>query len=133
MRNQTRNVRSEKPTRKLDGAGNFTDYGWEKFESHQKENPNMLVAGFLDGRLIHIFEFSFNEQGFTSRLQAQLERRFPNGDRIGQYLRSADFSFIHYKDAESLETIYTTSKQELAAAQPYITRGVFEHLEKTAQ
>ena len=78
----------------------------------------MLVAGFLDAHLIHIFEFSFNEQGFTSRLQEQLERRFPTGDITSEYLRSAQFSFIHYKDAESLKTIYIASKQELTKAQP---------------
>ncbi len=131
-----RNYRTDsiaKSPTKLNGGGNFTDYSWQKFERHKEENPNMLVAGFVNGRLIYIFGFSFNEQNFTSRLQAQLERRFPNGDRIGQYLRSADFSFIHYKDVESFETIYTASKQQLIEAKPYITKGVFEHLEKIAQ
>lgn len=128
-----RNVRSDstaKNPRKLDGGGNFTDYGWAKFERHQKENPNMLVAGFVDGKLIYIFEFSFNEQGFTSRLREQLERRFPTGDITGEYLRSAQFSFIHYKDARSLKTIYTASRQELIEAQPYITQALFDYLEK---
>ena len=131
-----RNVRSDstaKTPRKLDGSGNFTDYSWQKFERHQRENPNMLVAGFLDAHLIHIFEFSFNEQGFTSRLQEQLERRFPTGDITSEYLRSAQFSFIHYKDAVSLKTIYIASKQELTKAQPHITKNLFYYLEKKAQ
>lgn len=131
-----RNIRSDAPTknaRKLNGEGNFTDYTWEKFRRHQEDNPNMLVAGFLDGRLIHIFEFSFNEQNFTSRLQEQLKHRFPNGDITGQYLRSAQFLFKHYKAARSLKTIYTASNQELIKAQLHITKGVFEHLEKTAR
>ena len=34
--------------------------------------------------------------------------------------------------AESLETIYTAPKQELIKAQPYMTRDLFKHLEKTA-
>jgi len=127
-----RNVRAGTP-RKLDGGGNFTDYSWEKFHRHQKENANMLVAGFLDGRLIHIFEFSFNEQSFTSRLREQLERRFPDGDITGEYLRSAYFSFKHYKYAGSLKTIYTAPRQELTKARPHITRSVFDHLEKTAR
>ncbi len=93
----------------------------------------MLVAGFVDGILIHIFEFSFNEPGFTSRLRDRLEDRFPNGDITGQYLRSAAFSFGHYKDADSLKIIYAASGQKLIKAQLYITKGVFEHLEKTTQ
>lgn len=126
-----RNVRSV-TTRKLDGGGNFTDYSWQKFRRHQEENPSMLVSGFLDGRLIYIFEFSFNEQGFTSRLQEQLERRFPNGDITGEYLRSAAFAFKNYKDAASLKTIYTASRQEVTEAQPHMTKSVFEYLEKIA-
>ncbi len=131
-----RNVRSDstaKNRRKLDGSGNFTDYSWQKFERHQKENPNMLVAGFLNAQLIHIFKFSFNEQVFTSRLQEQLENKFPTGDIEGIYLRSASFTFKHYKDALSLQTIYTASKQELIKAQPHITKNVFDYLEKTDQ
>ena len=89
----------------------------------------MLVAGFVDGHLIYILGFSFNEQDFTSRLRVQLENKFPDGDISGIYLRSADFSFKHYKDAESRETIYTTSKQKLTEVKPYITREVFRHLE----
>ena len=131
-----KNIRSDstaKTPRKLDGGGNFTDYTWEKFERHQKESPNMLVAGFIDGRLIHIFEFSFNEQSFISRLRERLEARFPNGDVIGQYLRSAQFTFNHYKDAESLKIIYTAPSQELLKARARMTGDIFRYLMRTAQ
>lgn len=130
------NVRSNstaKIKRKLNGGGSFSDYTWEKFEKDQKENPNMLVAGFVDGRLIYIFEFSFNEQSFTSLLKEKLKKRFPNGDITGEYLRGSAFSFKHYKDAESLKTIYIAPKQELTTAQPYITGPVFKYLEKIPQ
>ena len=131
-----KNIRSDstaKTPRKLDGGGNFTDYTWEKFERHQEESPNMLVAGFIDGRLIHIFEFSFNEQSFISRLREQLEARFPSGDVIGQYLRSAQFTFNHYKDAESLKIIHTAPSQELIEARGRMTGNLFRYLMRTAQ
>ena len=131
-----KNIRSDstaKTPRKLDGGGNFTDYTWEKFERHREESPNMLVAGFIDGRLIHIFEFSFNEQSFISRLREQLERRFPNGDVSGQYLRSAQFTFNHYKGVESLKTIYTVSMQELLKARSRMTESLFIHLMRGGQ
>ena len=130
-----RNVRTDSTAKnpaKLNGSGNFTDYTWARFQEHQEENINMLVAGFVDGLLIYIFKFCFNEPSFTSRLQEQLKRRFPKGDITSQYLRSAEFSFIHYKDAGSLETIYTAPRQELIRAQPYMTRDLFKHLEKMA-
>lgn len=118
---------------KLNGGGNFTDYTWARFEKHQKENPNMLVAGFVNGYLIYIFEFSFNSPDFTVRLQEQLERQLPSGDIKGSYGRSASFIFQNYKDARSLKTIYTSPKQELIKARPYITRNVFNYLEKIAE
>ena len=129
------NVRSDstaKTQRKLNGGGSFSDYTLEKFERVQRENPNMLVAGFVDGRLIYIFEFSFNEQSFISLLKRGLEKRFPNGDIIGQYLRGLKFSFKHYRDAESLQTIYIAPPEKLAEAKPYITGPVFKYLEKIA-
>ena len=128
-----RNFRTDSKTKnpkKLNGGGNFTDYGWKKLERHKKENPNMVVAGFVDGHLLHIFEFSFNEDSFISQLQKQLEKRFPEGDKIGEYLRSASFSFIHYKDAESLKPIYTAPQQELIKAEPYMTKALFEYLNR---
>ena len=131
-----KNIRSDstaKTLRKLDGSGNFTDYTLEKFKRHQEEKPNMLVAGFIDGRLIHIFEFSFNEQSFTSRLQEQFDRHFPNGDVPGQYLRNAQFTFNHYKDAKSLKTIYTVPRQELLKARSRMTENLFKYLMRTAQ
>ena len=127
-----RNFRTDSKTKnpkKLNGSGNFTDYGWKKLERHKK-NPNMVVAGFVDGHLLHIFEFSFNEDSFISQLQKQLERHFPNGDVKGIYLRSASFSFIHYKDAESLKPIYTAPQQELIKAKPYMTKALFEYLNR---
>ena len=131
-----RNFRTDstsKNPRKLNGGGNFTDYTWARFKKHQQENPNMLVAGFVNGRLIYIFGFSFNEQSFTSRLQEQLEQHFSAGDSKGVYQRSADFSFKHYKDAESLEIIYSVSKSELTEAKPYITGPVFKYLENNIE
>ena len=126
------NVRSDS-TKKLNGGGSFSDYTWARFGKDKKENPNMLVAGFVDGYLIYIFEFSFNEPDFTARLQEQLEHRLPTGDVKGSYGRSVSFIFENYKDAESLKIIYITSKQELVKAQPYITGPVFKYLEKIVE
>ena len=130
------NVRSDstaKNPRKLDGGGNFSDYTWARFQKHEKENPNMLVAGFVDGHLIYIFEFSFNEQNFISLLREKLEYYLPDGDKPRSYGRKVGFTFKHYKDAESLKTIYIASKQELLKAEPYITGPVFKYLEKIAE
>ena len=131
-RNFRTDSKAKKPD-KLNGGGNFTDYTWARFQKHEAENPYMVVAGFVDGRLIYIFEFSFNEHSFTSRLRKRLEDKLPNGDVSGEYQRSADFSFKHYKDAESLKTVYIAPKEELIKAKPHITKPFFKHLEQTVQ
>ncbi|MYB64357.1 hypothetical protein F4X73_06680 [Candidatus Poribacteria bacterium] len=131
-RNFRTDSKAKKP-KKLNGGGNFTDYTWARFQKHQQEKPNMLVAGFVNGRLIYIFGFSFNEQSFISRLQEQLEHHFSAGDSKGVYQRSAEFSFKHYKDVESLEIIYSVSKRELNEAKPYITGPVFKYLENNIE
>ena len=130
-----KNVRSDSTAKnkpKLNGGGNFTDYSWAKFQRHQKENPNMLVAGFVDGQLIHIYEFSFNESDFTARLKDQLEKSFPNGDVTGSYLRSAQFTFNHFKDAPSLKTTCYVSRDILdnLYKQKHVTRSLYNHLRR---
>ena len=89
----------------------------------------MLVAGFVDGRLIYIFEFSFNEPDFVGELERQLNRRFPNGDVAGLYLRSAYFTFRHYANAVSLKVNFVASRDELRQVRPHISRDVFNYLE----
>ncbi len=44
------NIRSD-GKRKLNGGGNFTDYTHERLERDLQENLNMLVSGFIDGKL----------------------------------------------------------------------------------
>ena len=133
-----KNVRSGSGTKtkaKLNGGGNFTDYSWAKFHRHKRENPDMLVAGFVDGRIVHIFKFSFNESGFTDRLNQQLERHFPDGDVDGIYLRSASFVFKNFKDSPSLKTTCFASLQELTDyyKQKHITKEVVDHLRRFAK
>ena len=83
---------------KLNGGGNFTDYTWARLEKDKKSAPNMLVSGFVDGRLLYILEFPFNTRPFVERLESRLRRKFPDGDVSGIYLRSADFNHSHYID-----------------------------------
>lgn len=38
----------------LNAGGNFTDYTCDRFDKNFKDNPNLLVSGFVDGRLVYI-------------------------------------------------------------------------------
>ena len=128
-----KNIRTDSDAKtppKLNGGGNFTDYTWERLERDKAENPAMLVAGFIDGRLIYIFEFAFNEPAFTTELERQLRRRLPGGDSPGQYLRSAYFTFKHYAEAKSLKVRrQPIPRAELRQLRAHISRDVFNYLE----
>jgi hypothetical protein len=101
------NIRSE-VGKKLNGGGNFSDFTHERLARYQEDRIMMIVSGFIDGRLMHILKFPFLHQPFVERLHQQLLNYFTEESRrAGQYLRSAQFSFKHYKDCPALKIIYT--------------------------
>ena len=81
---------------KLNGGGNFTDYTWARLAKDKKSALYMLVSGFVDGRMLYVLEFPFNTPSFVRRLEERLRDKFPDGDRSGMFLRSADFDYRHY-------------------------------------
>jgi len=100
-----------KNPRRLNGGGNFTDYTHKRLAKDRKENPNMLISGFVDGELIYVLEFPFNCPSFVKRLKIQLKRRFPNGDKSGEFLRSANCTFEHYKNCKELKVVYLENEK----------------------
>ena len=110
----------------LNGNGNFTDYTFPRFEKDKKENPHMLVSGFVDGKLIYVLEFPFKTKDFTEKLNAQLKKHFPRGKHIkGNFLRSANFSFKDYIFSKELKVIFLLSKKELENYKAYINKKFF--------
>ncbi|MCY4042566.1 MAG: hypothetical protein OXF45_01935 [Candidatus Dadabacteria bacterium] len=126
------NTNDTKPKR-LNGGGNFTDYTWARLRKDKRSNPTMLIGGFVDGRLIYIFKFPFNSKGFISRLEYQLNSKFPDGDISGIFLRSASFGFNHYRDARGLEVEIFVSRQELPQYENSITKGLYSFIEQHAR
>ena len=126
-----KNVRSD-GKRKLNGGGNFTDYTHERLERDLKENLNMLSSGFVDGKLIYIIEFPFRYKPFVEKLKRQLNRRFPNGDVKGQFLRSANFDYRDFIKCDDLRVIFCVSKRELERYKNNIVRGFYNFLMEVA-
>ncbi len=124
---------SRKKPGKLNGGGNFSDYTHARLEKDILANPNMLISGFIDGRLFYIFEFPFNHLGFITRLRSKLDRILPNGDEINKYLRSADFDFKNYADCPNLRIIYLISKDELDKNRNYFSREFFKFLKERSE
>ena len=92
--------------RRLNGGGSFSDYTPERLEKDLGEtNLQMLVSGFVDGRLVYILEFPFS--CLEKRLRTLLKKRFPSGQRkANEYLRGASFTFRDYKDCDRVRLIY---------------------------
>ncbi len=102
----TEDNKIRKNPRKLSGGGNFTDYTHKRLEKDLKADLNMLVSGFVDGELVYILESPFNYSGFVKNLKKKLKKRFPRGDRSGQFLRSANFTFKDYEGCDDLKVVY---------------------------
>ncbi len=126
------NVRSDTGN-KLNGGANFTDLTWKRFRKYMRDKINVLVSGFVDGRLIYIFEFPFSCPEFSRRLRRQLSKKFPHGDVKGMYLRSASFVFKHYKNCKDLRVVFSISSNELDSYRDYLTRDVFRFLKGVAE
>ena len=116
---------------KLNGGGIFRLYTWERFRKDEEENPNILTSGFVEGRLVFIYEFPF--RCIRERLREQLKRIFPDGDIPGQYLRSASFAFKHYKDCPDLRCVYVLPPFNLMEYREYLTGVLFEALLKESK
>jgi len=114
---------------KLNGGGNFSDFTYERLDKYQGDNVMMLVSGFVDARLIYILEFPFTYPEFVQRLQEQLARHFERGKRLsGQFLRSAQFSFKHYKDCPQLKVIY--KEPHINDLKAFLTGELFNYLKE---
>ena len=120
---------------KLKGYGNFSDYTFARLEKDKrKDGLNMLVSGFVDGRLIYILEFPFSCPTFVENLEKQLMSRFHKGKDIpNEYLRSASFSYKHFIYEEGLKIVYMASKEELQKHRQYIVRDFYKFLEEKAK
>ncbi len=114
--------------RKLNGGGNFTDYTFSRLERDLGANLNMLVSGFVNGKLIYILEFPFNCETFVAKLRQQLSKRFPKGDVVDQFLRSASFSYRDFIKCNGLKVIFCLKKSELKKYKNSIVGEFYEFL-----
>lgn len=129
--------RKTKPA-KLNGGGNFTDYTPARLQKDKQEKDlNMLVSGFVDGKLIYIIEFPFSSSDFVKNLEIKIQKwqeKLKGSKSItGQFLRSADFDYKDFIRSKDLRIVYLLSKGELAKYKPYISNGFYEFLEGKAK
>jgi hypothetical protein len=117
------NIRSNLGS-KLNGGGNFSDFTYERMNRYLADHVIMLVSGFVDGHLVYILEFPFSS--LEEVIRHQLSRSIKGQRRPGQYLRSASFSFTHYKDSPELKSVYAAPN--LDDFQAFLTRALYSFL-----
>lgn len=125
------NIRSHDQD-KLNGGGNFSDLTPEHLDKYKAEGANfrLLVSGFVDGQIVYALEFPFLCANFVAHLQGLLRKRWPKRKRRpGEYLRSASFSFRHYRDCPDLQVVWVT--QRLNDYQRFLTRDLYHFLLQT--
>ena len=123
---------------KLNGGGNFSDYTSIRLEKDIKEKDlNMLVSGFVDGKLIYIIEFPFNCPDFVENLKKQIEKWQDkikgSKSKKGQFLRSATFDYKNFINCKELKIVFLLNKKELQKYKGNIVKGFYEFLLKHAK
>ncbi|CEG11802.1 conserved hypothetical protein [groundwater metagenome] len=121
------------PPQKLNGGGNFTDYTRLRLNRDAEEKDlNMLVSGFVNGKLIYVIEFPFAFKDFLENLENQIKRwegkMAGNKSKKGQFLRSANFDYRHFVACPNLKIVYLLSREELSKYVSYISKGFFQYL-----
>ncbi|MGL6022387.1 MAG: hypothetical protein ACRC0A_04710 [Chitinophagaceae bacterium] len=115
------NENEQTKIKKLNGEGNFSDYTPERLEKDLKEKLNMLSSGFIDVELQYILEYPFKV------LKKRLIEQLPKERKKGEYKRSANFNFKHYKDSSDLKIIYI-NKQAILRNEKYFNKEFFKFL-----
>ena len=100
--------------RTLNGGGHFNGYTHKRFKKDRRENPTLLISGFVDGRLVYILEVPFNAPGIVKAIGEKIRRFLPDGDVPGQYaIGSANFTLDDYKDSPDLKIRYVEPLEKL--------------------
>ncbi len=112
---------------KLNGGGNFTDYTPARLQKDKQEKDlNILVSGFVDGKLIYIIEFPFNSSDFVKNLEIKIqkwqEKLKGSKSTKGRFLRSADFDYKDFVRSSNFKIVYLLNKDGLSKYKPYIQK-----------
>ena len=118
---QTDGYDQRKTKPRLNGEGGFNDYTIERLKKDNRENPNILSSGFVDGELQYILEFPF------SVVYKRLKTQLPKERIIGTYKRGANFNFSHYESYSKIRIIYL-NKQAIEKNQKYFNKSLYSFL-----
>ena len=115
----------------LNGGGNFTDYTFSRLAKDTRENPHILVSGFIDGKLIYLIEFPFKTRSFADNLHKQLLKNYPDGKhKVGHFLRSARFDYRSYMKSKNVQVVYLMPRIDLLNYKKFFIGNFYDFLIK---
>lgn len=91
----------------LAGRGFFNAFTYRLFKRYQENDVTMLLSGYVNGVLLYMISFNFNDPVFLGKMKEAMQKKLPNGDKINHGAKIS-FSYLWYKDCESLEVLYVS-------------------------
>lgn len=125
--NKPKNFDTSNPkSKKLNGAGNYSDMTHKRDEKFRLDNPTIHIGGFVDGRLIYQFKIPYN--GLGEHFKKQLNKRLPNGDIKNNYLRSMTFSLTAIQGCMNVELEFLS--KDIDTYRDFMTKNLYTYLNK---
>jgi hypothetical protein len=66
----------------IQGTGVFSNFTWKAHNHCQYDDINVLVSGYINGILMYVLEFKYNEPTFVTHVESYLNRMIPTGDQV---------------------------------------------------
>tara|TARA_R100000152_G_C6767595_1_gene192852 strand:- start:853 stop:1677 length:825 start_codon:yes stop_codon:yes gene_type:complete len=128
---------------KLDGGGGITDFASEDnikrlIKDHylwSNDRLNMIVSGFVNGRIVYIIEFPYSYKPFSQslidysfdRFEGKTKEDVKNGNsRQGKSTRVFNFNYNDYKDCPDLKIRFIN--EDISDYESNLTKPFFKFL-----
>jgi len=128
---------------KLDGGGGITDFASEDnikrlIKDHylwSNDRLNMIVSGFVDGRIVYIIEFPYSFKPFSQslidysfdRFEGKTKEDVKNGNsRQGKSGRVFGFTYRDYMDCPDLKIRFIS--QDISIYESHLSKPFFKFL-----
>ncbi len=83
---------------KHNGLGKFAKWTWARHKKYLDDNVIISIGGYTNGRLLFVIDFPY--VNLKEYAEEKLTKQFPDGDVVGVYLNTLDFSWLRFKDGE---------------------------------
>lgn len=94
---------------RIDGRGIFSLFTHKSYNRYSSCDVNMLISSYINGVLMFIIEFPFNDTTFKNHIKTSLDKKLPNRDE-SEKSKTISFGYNQYKDCKDAKLVYFTKK-----------------------